>query len=384
MSISATGTTRSNSAVALACGWAFARSTASTKTGRGRSSDNRGYGYASFAEFMRRSELPKKALMTLAEADGLRSFGMDRREALWAVRRLPDQHTLPLFEAQRMKELPTEHISPLPEMPLSEHVLADYQTLRLSLKGYPMQFLRELFTAEKVKSCAEVEATDDGRRVRCAGVILVRQMPGDAGVVFITLSDETGITNVVVWPSAGREHSAARSWARGCCWWKARCRKARVLCTRGRTRLRPYPRTGSAVGRHVAPLPGQARGFGLSATGFPQRPPSAAGAHPAQVAGFSLGHDGSIRFHSGAKHRLVMNKLRGLDWPHLVPIAACVILAAPLWCVASPPMPDYPAHLASFYLINGGASQYLSSPMGIPAEPCRRSGRALARQIPSA
>lgn len=53
-----------------------------------------------------------------------------------------------------------------------------------------------------------------------------------------------------------------------------------------------------------------------------------------------------------------MNKLRGLDWPHLVPIAACVILAAPLWCVASPPMPDYPAHLASFYLINGGASQY--------------------------
>jgi error-prone DNA polymerase len=162
--------------------------------------ENRGYGYGSFGEFLRRSDLPKKALMVLAEADGLRSFGMDRREALWAVRRLPDQHTLPLFEAQRMKELPTEHISPLPEMPLSEHVLADYQTLRLSLKGYPMQFLRELFAAEKVKSCAEVEATDDGKRIRCAGVILVRQMPGDAGVVFITLSDETGITNVVVWP----------------------------------------------------------------------------------------------------------------------------------------------------------------------------------------
>jgi len=162
--------------------------------------ENRGYGYASFAEFLRRSELPKKALMVLAEADGFRSLGMDRREALWAVRRLPDQHTLPLFEAQRIKELPVEHTAPLPLMPLSEHVLADYQTLRLSLKGYPMQFLRELFAAEKVKSCAEVEATDDGRRARCAGVILVRQMPGDAGVVFITLSDETGITNVVVWP----------------------------------------------------------------------------------------------------------------------------------------------------------------------------------------
>jgi error-prone DNA polymerase len=162
--------------------------------------ENRGYGYANFAEFLRRSELSKKAMMVLAEADGFRSFGMDRREALWAVRRLPDQHTLPLFEAQRIKELPAEHIARLPEMPLSEHVLADYQTLRLSLKGYPMQFLRELFKAEKVKSCAEVEAIEDGRRARCAGVILVRQMPGDAGVVFITLSDETGITNVVVWP----------------------------------------------------------------------------------------------------------------------------------------------------------------------------------------
>jgi len=162
--------------------------------------ENRGYGYRSFAEFVRRTEVPKKGLMVLAEADGLTSFGMDRREALWAVRRIPDHHTLPLFEAQRLKELPDETNAPLPVMPLSEHVLADYQTLRLSLKGYPMQFLREMFAGEKVKSCAEVEATDDGRRVRCAGVVLVRQMPGDAGVVFITLSDETGITNVVVWP----------------------------------------------------------------------------------------------------------------------------------------------------------------------------------------
>ena len=162
--------------------------------------ENRGYGYPSFAECVRRAGLPKKALMVLAEADGLTSFGMDRREALWAVRRIPDHHTLPLFEAQRLKELPEEEIAPLPLMPLSEHVLADYQTLRLSLKGYPMQFLREVFAGEKVKSCAEVEACRDGTRARCAGVVLVRQMPGDAGVVFITLSDETGITNVVVWP----------------------------------------------------------------------------------------------------------------------------------------------------------------------------------------
>ncbi len=162
--------------------------------------DNRGYGYGSFAEFVRRGELPKKALMVLADADAFRSFGMDRREALWAVRRLPDQHTLPLFAAQRMRELPAEHTAPLPVMPLSEHVLADYQTTRLSLKGYPTQFLRDAFAAEGLKTCAQVEATRDGKPVRCAGIVLVRQMPGDAGVVFITLSDETGITNVVVWP----------------------------------------------------------------------------------------------------------------------------------------------------------------------------------------
>jgi len=162
--------------------------------------ENRGYGYATFAEFLRRSELPKKALMVLAEADGFRSLGMDRREALWAVRRLPDQHTLPLFEAQRIKELPAEHTAPLPLMPLSEHVLADYQTLRLSLKGYPMEFLRGLFKSERVMSCAEVADACDGQKARCAGVVLVRQMPGTAGVVFITLSDETGIANVVVWP----------------------------------------------------------------------------------------------------------------------------------------------------------------------------------------
>jgi error-prone DNA polymerase len=161
---------------------------------------NRGYGYASFAEFVRRTELPKKALMVLADADAFRSLGMDRREALWAVRRLPDHRTLPLFEAQRMKELPAETTAPLPVMPLGEHVLADYQTLRLSLKGYPMQFLRGTFDAENVQTCKAAEQSDDGARVRCAGVVLVRQMPGDAGVVFITLSDETGITNVVVWP----------------------------------------------------------------------------------------------------------------------------------------------------------------------------------------
>jgi error-prone DNA polymerase len=144
--------------------------------------------------------LPKRALMALAEADCFCSLGRDRREALWAVRRLADDTPLPLFAVRDTEELPSETIAPLPVMPLGEHVLADYRTLRLSLKGYPMQFLRELFQSERVLSCAEIADAKDGAAASCAGVVLVRQMPGAKGVVFITLSDETGIANVVVWP----------------------------------------------------------------------------------------------------------------------------------------------------------------------------------------
>jgi error-prone DNA polymerase len=86
-------------------------------------------------------------------------------------------------------------------MPLPEHVVADYQTIRLSLKGHPMEFLRPMFTKERVIACKDVCHDIDKRRVRCAGVVLVRQRPGSAkGVVFMTLEDETGIANIVVWP----------------------------------------------------------------------------------------------------------------------------------------------------------------------------------------
>jgi len=85
-------------------------------------------------------------------------------------------------------------------MPESEHVLADYRMLRLSLRAHLMAFLRGLFRDEGVLSSAEISACRDGAEAACAGIVLTRQMPGDAGVVFITLSDETSVTNVVVWP----------------------------------------------------------------------------------------------------------------------------------------------------------------------------------------
>ncbi|NEU99714.1 error-prone DNA polymerase [Bradyrhizobium uaiense] len=157
--------------------------------------------FTSLEDFARDTGLPKRALILLADADAFRSLGLDRREALWAVRRLPDDVPLPLFEAATAREQPDEGTKPLPEMPRPEQVVADYQTIRLSLKGHPMEFLREMFTRERVVACHSINRSNDRRRVACAGVVLVRQRPGSAkGVVFMTLEDETGIANIVVWP----------------------------------------------------------------------------------------------------------------------------------------------------------------------------------------
>jgi error-prone DNA polymerase len=157
--------------------------------------------FTSLEDFARDTALPKRALILLADADAFRSIGLDRRAALWAVRRLPDDVPLPLFEIAVAREQPDEHVQPLPEMPLPEQVVADYQTLRLSLKGHPMEFLRPMFTRERVVACEAISHVNDKKHVRCAGVVLVRQRPGSAnGVVFMTLEDETGIANIVVWP----------------------------------------------------------------------------------------------------------------------------------------------------------------------------------------
>jgi error-prone DNA polymerase len=157
--------------------------------------------FTSLEDFARDTALPKRALILLADADAFRSIGLDRRAALWAVRRLPDDVPLPLFEIAVAREQPDENVQPLPEMPLPEQVVADYQTIRLSLKGHPMEFLRPMFTRERVVACNAIAHVNDKKHVSCAGVVLVRQRPGSSnGVVFMTLEDETGIANIVVWP----------------------------------------------------------------------------------------------------------------------------------------------------------------------------------------
>ena len=155
--------------------------------------------YRSIEELSFRARVYGRSLRQLADADAFRSIGLDRREALWEVRRLPDDVPLPLFAAADARELADEPDAQLPQMPLSEHIAADYQTVRLSLKGHPMAISRDVFQAEGISTCAETEARRDGQWTRTAGVVLVRQRPGSGNAIFITLEDETGITNVVLW-----------------------------------------------------------------------------------------------------------------------------------------------------------------------------------------
>jgi len=157
--------------------------------------------YESPETLMRRADLPKAALQRLANADAFRSIGLDRREAAWAVRRLPDDEALPLFAAARTRELGTEAASVLPVMAAAEQVVSDYRTINMSLKAHPVSFLRPYFAGQRVMPCADLAAARNGAWVRLAGVVLVRQRPGTAkGVVFVTIEDETGIANLVVWP----------------------------------------------------------------------------------------------------------------------------------------------------------------------------------------
>ncbi len=163
-------------------------------------------------------------LERLAAADAYRSLGLDRRQALWEVKGLGAAAPLPLFSFADAREAGLEPAVALPQMPLPEHVVNDYQTMRLSLKAHPMSFLRAHLNREggpvpkapsrkqdarppgrkgaRIHACDELRALKDGAYVSVAGVVLVRQRPGSAkGVVFMTVEDETGVANAVVWPN---------------------------------------------------------------------------------------------------------------------------------------------------------------------------------------
>ena len=158
--------------------------------------------YRTVEELRSRGGVPVHSIQRLAAADAFRSMGLDRRAALWDSRALKSAPDLPLFTYSDERDEGTEsEPAELPTMPLSEHVVNDYQTIRLSLKAHPMAFLREYYAAQKFITADELKKIRDGKPLAIAGLVLIRQRPGSAkGVVFITIEDETGIANLVVWP----------------------------------------------------------------------------------------------------------------------------------------------------------------------------------------
>jgi error-prone DNA polymerase len=161
----------------------------------------RGRGFDSVRELWLRTGLPPKALKRLAHADAFNSLGLNRRDALWAVKALQkagDKDNLPLFARVSMPKL--EPDVDLPSMLPGEQVIEDYRHLHLSLKAHPVSFLRHDFDARGIVRHDRLPSVSPGLRVTIGGIVLVRQRPGTGNAIFITLEDETGIANTIIWP----------------------------------------------------------------------------------------------------------------------------------------------------------------------------------------
>jgi error-prone DNA polymerase len=161
--------------------------------------------FGSVEEVWRRAGVPRAAIERLAEADAFHALGQDRRQGLWKVRGLGEA-PLPLFAAADEREdlFSPEGLEPdvaLAPMTDGREVVEDYRSLQLSLRAHPLAFLRADLRRRGIVACADLATIKDGRHVEVAGIILVRQKPGSAkGVLFITIEDETGIANGIIWP----------------------------------------------------------------------------------------------------------------------------------------------------------------------------------------
>ncbi|HET6306253.1 MAG TPA: error-prone DNA polymerase, partial [Rhodopila sp.] len=160
----------------------------------------RGPGYRSIEDMWRRLNVPVATLERLAEADAFLVLGLDRRRALWTIRGLSDTR-LPLFDTVEA-EPDAEPAVALAAMTAGRQVVEDYRSTGLSLRRHPVAFLRRDLDRRGIVRCADLATISDGRRVEVAGIILVRQRPGSArGVLFVTIEDETGHANLILWPA---------------------------------------------------------------------------------------------------------------------------------------------------------------------------------------
>ncbi|MDF1600920.1 error-prone DNA polymerase [Mesorhizobium sp. YIM 152430] len=168
--------------------------------------------FVSAEDLWRRAGVPVAALARIAEADGFfPAFGLSRRDALWAIKGLGDKE-LPLFAAASAKagETVPEAVEPfvkLRQMAAGGEVVEDYGHVGLSLRSHPVSFLRQELRNRRMVTCSDAMNAKDRRWLQAAGIVLVRQRPGSAkGVMFITLEDETGVANLVVWPKVFEAH----------------------------------------------------------------------------------------------------------------------------------------------------------------------------------
>jgi len=158
--------------------------------------------FEDLADLARRTQLPRDALDKLAQAGALESFNGSRREALWQARGLSRTERDPA---------PLEHREVNPKLPALDpldSILWDYESSSHSARGHPLQHLRAQLAAQRLPAASEVPRMEDGKRIRYAGLVICRQRPGTAsGVVFMTLEDETGIVNAVIWPKVFEKYS---------------------------------------------------------------------------------------------------------------------------------------------------------------------------------
>jgi error-prone DNA polymerase len=161
--------------------------------------------YDCVEDVWRRAGVPRAAIERLAEADAFKCMGEDRRQGLWKVRGLGEA-PLPLFAAADAREagFSPEGLEPVTILkPMSDgrEVIEDYRMLQLSLRAHPLSFVRHELDRQGIVRCSDLASIRDGRNVEVAGIILVRQRPGSAkGVLFVTIEDESGIANGILWP----------------------------------------------------------------------------------------------------------------------------------------------------------------------------------------
>ena len=152
--------------------------------------------FDSVEDAWRRSGVPVAALERLADADAFAGLGFDRRQALWRVRGLGDA-PLPLFAAADARDVePEVRLVPLTE---GREVVEDYRSVQLSLRAHPLSFVRPELERRGSAPCAALRQIKDGRRIRLSGIVLIRQRPGAGNVTFVTIEDESGIANIIIW-----------------------------------------------------------------------------------------------------------------------------------------------------------------------------------------